>query len=170
MIGLNLCPFAAVPFRKDQIRYVVSETDDPGTLMSDFLQEINRLLDTSAKEITTTLLIHPGVLKNFADYLDFAAEAEAILEETGTDGIIQIATFHPDYCFDDAPIDDPANYTNRSPYPMLHLLREESISEALEHYPNTEEIPERNIALLRKMGVEKIRLRQEELGNRLESE
>ncbi|MCB0631496.1 MAG: DUF1415 domain-containing protein, partial [Lewinella sp.] len=146
-----------VPFRKDQIRYFLSETIDAEELMIDFLGELNLLCDTTASNLATTLLIHPKILTDFEDYLDFASEAEAVIEQAGLDGVFQIATFHPDYRFADAPADDPAHYTNRSPFPMLHIIREESISEAAEHYPDLESIPRRNMELLREMGRDEIR-------------
>jgi len=119
------------------------------------MQECARL--DSESDIETTLLIYANAFKVFDDYLDFLALAEELLIDQGYEGIYQLASFHPNYCFDGASLDDPANYTNRSPYPMLHLLRETSIERAVSSYPDVENIPQRNIALTRQLGLDKVK-------------
>lgn len=154
IINYNICPFAKREHDRASIRYSVIESDDlEHSLESVFIE--CQLLDTNT-EIETSLLIFPHGLNNFDDYLDFLALAESLLFEQEYEGIYQIASFHPDYCFDDENIDDPANYTNRSPYPMLHLIREASLERALNSFPNPEKIPERNILLTRQLGLEKL--------------
>lgn len=157
VIGLNLCPFAATPLRKGQVRFVVEMGNTEDALIRTLLQELAYLLDAPAAEVETSLIIHPNVLQDFADYNDFLGLADELLEEAGLDGILQIASFHPDYQFADVPADDPANYSNRAPFPLLHLLREDSLSFAIDHYPNPERIPEINIERLRAMGEQEIR-------------
>lgn len=157
VIGLNLCPFAGVPFRKNLLRYALTVSESPEEVMQLFLKEISLLYETPASELETTMLIHPNALTDFGDYLEFTAEAESLIEEIGLQGMFQVATFHPHYVFADAPPDDPANYTNRSPFPMLHLLREDSITDAVANFPDIESIPELNTAHLRRLGIEKIR-------------
>lgn len=149
VIGLNLCPFAKAVHVKGQIRYAVSEATTPEALRGDLQRELSLLVDTPAEQVDTTLLIHPRVLNDFADYNDFLADADELLEELELDGVVQIASFHPDYCFAEGPSDDPANFSNRSPYPMLHLLREDSVSRAVDAFPDPTQIYARNIELLR---------------------
>lgn len=156
VIGLNLCPFAKQPFRANKIRYVVVE----GTLedlVAALVKEMKMLVVTEAKEIETTLIIHPYLLTDFYDYNDFLGIADAILEQELLEGIVQIASFHPKYQFAGTKPEAAENYTNRSPYPMLHLLREASLEQVLEHYPEPELIPERNVALLNNLGLAKIK-------------
>ena len=152
VIGLNLCPFATGVFRKGQVKFVVSEATDDEMLLADLVKEIDYLVNTSPETTDTTLLIHPHVMSNFEDYIDFLDIAEAELE-----GIIQIASFHPDYQFFGTEKDDVTNYTNRSPYPILHLLREESLSKAIDSHPDPEGIPEKNIELMERLGLEKVK-------------
>ena len=157
VIALNLCPFAGVPFRKDQIRYVVEEAETEELLLKSVLSELAYLYGVPAFETETTLIIYSNALKDFLDYNDFVGVAESLLEEANLNGVIQIASFHPNYQFAGVPVDDPANYTNRSPYPMLHLLRESSITNAVDTYPEVDAIPERNMQLLRHRGKRKLR-------------
>ncbi|GAB6139782.1 DUF1415 domain-containing protein [Methylosoma difficile] len=154
VIAQNLCPFAKREAEQDRIRYSVCADNDWQSGLEHLISECC-LLDVEPK-IATTLLIFSDSLKHFDDYLDFLAIAEQLLDEEGYTGVYQLASFHPDYCFDGAPADDPANYTNRAPYPTLHLLREASMAKALASYPNPEQIPERNIALTRKLGLAKM--------------
>jgi hypothetical protein len=154
VIGLNLCPFAKAVHVKKQIRYVVSSGTTPEQLLEDLIRELGVLVQTPANEIDTTLLIHPGVLADFADYNDFLDVADAALEELDLISDIQIASFHPRYQFADSGPDDIDNYTNRSPYPMLHLLREDSVSRAVDAKPDAALIFAHNIAKLREMGHE----------------
>lgn len=150
VIGLNLCPFARTVQLRGQIRYVVSAAETVPVLRGDLTQQLLTLRDTPAEQLETTLLIHPRVLQDFLDYNDFLGEADELLEELGLAGEIQLASFHPQYRFADSAGDgDPANYTNRSPYPTLHLLREASISRAVDAFGDTSTIYERNIRTLR---------------------
>lgn len=157
VIGLGLCPFASAPMRAGLIHIAVSEATDAEGLAADLAKEIEVLLDRSRAERETSLLVVPHMLHEFDDFLDFLGDVEPLWEEANLDGILQLVSFHPAYRFADAPASDPANATNRSPYPMLHLLREDSITEVLETHPDPDGIPQRNIALLRRMGEERIR-------------
>lgn len=152
VIGLNLCPFARAPYVRGQLRIAVSDARDTETLALDLHAELERLRDTDIATLETTLLVHPHVLQDFLDYNDFLDIADALLEELDLDGEVQVASFHPDYQFADAAPDDIENHTNRSPYPVLHLLREDSISRAVDAVPDTDAIYERNIATLRALG------------------
>lgn len=151
VIGLGLCPFAKAVQVKRQIRYCVSDVTDASELLTVLAQELRALSEADAELIDTTLLIHPNALNDFLDYNDFLNEADDLLVEHGLDGVLQIASFHPDYCFAEADADDPANFTNRSPYPMLHLLREASVARAVAAFPDPGAIFERNIATLREL-------------------
>lgn len=155
VIGENLCPFAAVPYRKERIRYRVLTSDLSAEEWANTLLSEGRLLldPDQAIPLDTTLLILPQGWSVFADYLELVAVLEDIIADAGWAGDIQLATFHPDYQFAQSEKDDPANYTNRSPYPMLHLLREDLMEEALIHYPHPERIPEVNVARMRAMGA-----------------
>lgn len=157
VIKLNLCPFAAVPFTENKIRYVVSKASEIEELAANLALEFHFLQKHSSDEIETSFLIHPNILQDFYDYNDFLDLTTWMLANMKLEGIIQIAGFHPHYCFAETSPDDVSNYTNRSPYPMLHLLREDSISKATAHYPHTDKIPERNIQLLYKLGLEEVR-------------
>lgn len=157
VIGYNLCPFAKLPFQADKIRYRVYEGNDLEQLALDLTDEILLLKGMPASEIETTLFIHPNVLNDFYDYNDFLEIADNILLQTGMTGELQIASFHPDYQFANTEHEDAENFTNRSPFPMLHLLREASVEKATTFYPDVEEIPEKNIEKLRELGTEKIR-------------
>ena len=152
VIGLNLCPFAKAVHVKQQVRYVVSEATDEEALLADLLHELRLLADSDADQIETTLLIHPQVLGDFLDYNEFLDVADAAVPELGLDGVLQVASFHPDYQFADTHRNDIENYTNRSPYPTLHLLREDSVERAVEAFPEASDIFEKNIATLRALG------------------
>ncbi len=154
VIGLNLCPFAKSVHVKNQIRYKVSEAVEPEALLQDLIQELLLLRDTDPAEIDTTLLVHPQVLQDFMDFNDFLDVVDAALDELDLQGIIQVASFHPDYQFQGTEPDDIENYSNRSPYPTLHLIRESSIEQAVAAIPNAEDIYEANIATLQKLGHE----------------
>ena len=149
VIALNLCPFARPVFDAELIRYVVSESDRSEILLDEFVNELNVLADTDISDVETTLLVHPFVLQDFHDYNQFLDLADGAIVKQQQDGLIQVASFHPDYCFAGAHPDAVENSTNRSPYPMLHLLRESSISRAVATYPDLELIPNRNIKTLR---------------------
>ena len=152
VIGLNLCPFAKAVHTKGQIHYAVSAATDTEALRQDLIYELNSLLahDPSARD--TTLLIAPQVLADFLDYNDFLAVAERVLRKMKLAGTVQIASFHPDFQFGGAAADDITNYTNRAPYPCLHLLREASVDRAVAAFPEAETIFERNIATLEALG------------------
>jgi hypothetical protein len=153
VIGLDLCPFARAPFEQDRVRYIESRADSVSTILAELLHEID-LLDADAPEADTTLLIVPHILEDFDDFLDVIGAAEALLTESGHDGRYQLAHFHPDYVFADADTDDPANYTNRSPHPAIHILPWKQVRKAMETHPNVGRIPHRNTALLRGVGAE----------------
>ena len=157
VIGLNLCPFAAAPFRGGRIRYEVCEATQTEGIYQAFLQVLDDLVQADPHAVETALLVVPDGLQRFDEYLDMLALLEAAIGEAGLDGVIQVASFHPDYLFADAPADDPANFTNRSPYPMFHLIREDGLTAALEGYVQPERIPQRNVERLRQLGVDGIR-------------
>lgn len=154
VIGLNLCPFAKAVHVKKQIRYKVSDASKPEALLEDLVAELTLLRDADPAEIDTTLLVHPAVLTDFMDYNDFLDVVDAALEELELDGVIQVASFHPDYQFDGTEPDDIDNYSNRSPYPTLHLIRESSLAQAVAAIPDAADIYEANIETLRKLGHE----------------
>ena len=154
VIGLNLCPFARAPYVQERLRIAVSRATDVESLAEDLRAELEWLRGADAVEYETSLLVHPFVLGDFADYNDFLDVADALLEEMELDGEIQVASFHPDYQFADVPPDAIENATNRSPFPTLHLLRESSIDRAVESGVDTDAIYERNIETLRRLGVE----------------
>ncbi|MBD7988843.1 DUF1415 domain-containing protein [Luteimonas sp. Sa2BVA3] len=152
VIGLNLCPFAKAVVNKGQVRMVLSEARDEEALLAELGEELVRLRDTPAAEVDTTLIVHPQVLGDFLDYNDFLDTADALVEELGLEGVLQVASFHPQYQFADSGPDDIANFTNRSPWPTLHLLREDSVSRAVEAFPDPDAIVERNVETLQKLG------------------
>jgi hypothetical protein len=154
VIGLNLCPFAKAVHVKGQIRWVVSTATTPAQLLDDLQRELHHLAQADPQVVDTTLLIHPQVLTDFLDFNDFLGEADALVAELGLEGVLQVASFHPDYQFGDAEAEDIAHATNRSPYPTLHLLREDSIERAVTAFAQPEAIYERNIATLRRLGPE----------------
>jgi len=154
VVGLNLCPFAKAPMAKGQIRYVVSETDDPRVLLALLCDEMHALVAADPARIETTLVIHPNVLNDFEDFNDFLGAADAGLEDLGYDGVLQLASFHPHYRFEGTEADDVSNATNRAPYPTLHLLREASVDRAVEAFPQAEAIYESNVQTLEALGAE----------------
>jgi hypothetical protein len=153
VIGLNLCPFAKTVHVKGQIRWVLSAATDTEALLAKLLAELQHLAAADPEQIDTTLLVHPQVLNDFADFNDFLGIADAALEELGLEGTLQIASFHPQYRFAGTRANDLGNHTNRSPFPTLHLLRESSIDRAVAAYPEAEAIFERNIETLRRLGA-----------------
>ena len=130
VIGLNLCPFAKAVHARGQVRYVLSDTDDPRDLLEQLGEELLFLRDAPAAEVDTTLLVHPHALQDFLDYNDFLDEADALVAQLGLEGTLQVASFHPDYQFAGTVPEDVTNFTNRAPYPTLHLLREDSVARA----------------------------------------
>lgn len=152
MIGLNLCPFAKAVHGRHQIRFQVSIATTPADLLADLMEEMRTLSEGDPAITDTTLLIHPHLLTDFLDYNDFLALADQALEDLQLDGILQVASFHPRYQFAGTSPDDIDNYTNRSPYPTLHLLRESSIDRAVAAFPDAASIFERNITTMHKLG------------------
>jgi len=152
VIGLNLCPFAKSVHVKKQVRYVVSSATTVEELLETLMDELQNLSDTDPEQVDTTLLIHPFVLTDFLDFNEFLDVADAAVEDMQLDGEIQVASFHPQYQFADTDLNDIGNFTNRSPYPTLHLLREDSIERAVEAFPEAAEIFEKNIETLEKLG------------------
>jgi hypothetical protein len=152
VIGLNLCPFAKAVHTKDQIRWVLSEAREPVQLLADLVRELQSLAAADAQDVDTTLLVHPQVLGDFLDFNDFLDVADAALVELGLDGTLQIASFHPQYRFAGSPPDDITHFTNRSPHPTLHLLREASIARAVASVPDAADIYERNMQTLQQLG------------------
>jgi uncharacterized protein len=154
VIGLNLCPFAKAVEAKGQVRYVVSDATDDEGLLAALCAEMHLLAAADAAEVDTTLLIHPRVLNDFLDYNEFLDAADAAVEELGYAGVLQVASFHPDYQFEGTAADDVSNATNRSPYPTLHLLREDSVDRAVMAFPEAESIFEDNMRTLETLGAE----------------
>ena len=154
VIGLNLCPFAKGVHVKNQVRYVVSAAQTPEDLLAEVLKEFEVLAEASSEKIDTTLLIHPQVLTDFLDYNDFLEVVDNALEDVDLAGILQVASMHPQYQFADTELDDITNYTNRSPYPTLHILREDSIDQAVAAFPEAEMIFEKNIETMKNLGHE----------------
>ena len=154
VIGLNLCPFAKAVHGKGQIRWVLSEATEPAALLRLLGQELQYLAAADPEVVDTTLIVHPQVLQDFLDFNDFLGVADEALEEMGLTGVLQVASFHPQFQFADTDADDITNATNRSPYPTLHLLREDSVERAVAAFPEAETIFERNIETLRRLGPE----------------
>ena len=153
VIGLNLCPFAKVVYVKNQVRLVVSKARHADDLLEELDRELDLLVATPASEIDTTLLIHPTLFDDFLDFNDFLEIAEGVVEEHGLEGVIQLASFHPKFQFDGTEVDDISNYTNRAPFAILHLLREDSVDRAVEAFPQADAIFDTNIATLEKLGL-----------------
>ena len=151
VVGCNFCPFAARVMQQKKVFYQVEESSDTGVCLETLMKEVTRLDDDET--IETIFLVLPASFEIFDDFLQLTGDAEDLLIDNGYEGIYQLASFHPLYLFADSPVDDAANYTNRSPYPMLHLLRESSIDKALEHYKHPEHIPSRNIEFARNKGL-----------------
>jgi len=154
VIGLNLCPFAKAVHAKQQVRFVLSDATTPEALLEQLAEELVYLRDVSPEEIDTTLIIHPEVLNDFLEYNDFLDNADAAVETLDLDGVIQVASFHPYYQFAGTAFQDVENFTNRAPYPTLHLLREDSVSRAVDAFPDADAIIERNIETVTRLGAE----------------
>ena len=140
-------------FRSEQIRYVLSIADTPEKLLEQLMAELTHLAAIDPEKVDTTLIIHPNVLTDFLDYNDFLDVADAAVADLGLEGVLQVASFHPDYQFEGTEKDDVTNASNRSPYPTLHLLREESVDRAVESFPEADKIYEKNIETLRTLGA-----------------
>jgi hypothetical protein len=159
VIGLQLCPFASIPVREGKVRIITSSEHDIVVLLHLLFDELMLLEETPADELETTLVVLAEALPDFLEYNQFLGQAEQLLTDSGWQGVFQIASFHPQYQFDETLPDAAENLTNRSPYPLLHLLREESLAKAIAAYPDTQTIPERNIRRMQDLSDEqKIRL------------
>jgi len=154
VIGLNLCPFAKAVHVRRQIRYAVTAATGADELLAELRRELERLRRTDPQEVDTTLLVHPRAMTEFIDYRFFLPRVDTLVRKLGFEGELQVASFHPAYQFADSAPDDIANCTNRSPHPMLHLLREDGIERAVAAFPDASTIYERNIATLRALGPE----------------
>ena len=154
VIGLNLCPFAKAVQAKGQVRFVLSEATTPEALLAELGEELLHLRDTPAADVDTALVVHPQVLGDFLDYNDFLEQADALVVELELEGVLQVASFHPHYQFAGTLPDDIENCTNRSPYPTLHLLREDSVTRAVAAFPDPDAIVERNVETLRGLGAD----------------
>ena len=152
VIGLNLCPFAKAVYVKNQVRLVVSKARHADDLLEELDLELDLLVGTPAADIDTTLLIHATLFEDFLDFNDFLEVAEGVIDEHGLEGVIQLASFHPQFQFEGTELDDISNYTNRAPFAILHLLREESVARAVEAFPQADTIFEANIVVLEKLG------------------
>jgi hypothetical protein len=152
VIGLNLCPFAETPYRANRVRFYVSEQRSAAGLLEELRLELTGLASADPKNCETTLLIHPWVLADFVEYNDFLEVCDAAVAELDLEGELQVASFHPQYQFAGTNPSDIENYTNRSPFPMLHILREASVERAVAAVGDTEEIYRRNIRTLRALG------------------
>jgi hypothetical protein len=157
VIGLNLCPFAKSVYARNQVRIVVSDASTPRALLEQLGEEMVLLRDTPAEQVDTTLLVHPQVLADFLDYNDFLDDADALVEALALDGVLQVASFHPDYQFAGTEPDDAENLTNRAPWPILHLLREDSVDRAVAAYPEPDSIIERNVETMRALRADGFR-------------
>jgi hypothetical protein len=154
VVGLDLCPFAGRELRQERIRFIVTPATTEAELLASLQTELE-LLDANPA-IATTLLIHPRVLQDFADYNQFLETADELLRALDAEGIYQLASFHPHYQFAETAAADVENYTNRSPWPMLHLLREQSLESGIANYPDTDGIPLRNMAQMKRLGVARL--------------
>ena len=154
VIGLNLCPFAKAVYARNQVRIVVSDASTERALLEQLGEEMALLRDTPAGQVDTTLLVHPQELGDFLDFNDFLDDADALVEALDLDGVLQVASFHPHYQFAGTEPDDAVNLTNHAPYPILHLLREDSVDRAVAAYPEPDSIIERNVATMQELGSE----------------
>lgn len=152
VIGLNLCPFAKGPWQKKQIRFRLTNAGQESALLEVLREELLLLASRPIAEVETSLLIHPQILQDFYAYNEFLARADDLLIDLELDGVLQIASFHPQYQFADSQAEDIENYTNRSPFPCLHLLREESLDRAVQAFPDAADIYEKNIETMQKLG------------------
>ena len=153
VIGYNLCPFAAKPFEEDRIKYVLLEENDIEKLLEQTILEAMDLKLSDSNDIETTIIIHPNVLTDFFDYIEVMDKLQNNLKIFELEGHIQLATFHPNYQFDGTQLTDAQNFTNRSPYPMIHLIKEDSVAKAISSYPDIHKIPARNMATMNRVGT-----------------
>lgn len=152
VIGLQLCPFAASPYLSNRVRFCVSAQRSAAGLLEELCRELQALQDADPLQCETTLLIHPQVLSDFLDYNDFLDDCDATIAALGLEGELQVASFHPNYQFAGTAEQDISNFTNRSPYPMLHLLRESSVARAVASFPAIDEVGPKNMETLRRLG------------------
>lgn len=158
VIGLNLCPFAAKPYREGRVHLRISHATGFEQALDDLLEEVDALLDPAFAARSTTLVVYPAALDTFEEFLDAIAAVEQLLEQSEADAFLQLAHFHPHYLFEQSAPEDQANHTNRAPYPTLHLLRTEEVAEAIMGLPGVEEIPDRNIKKMRDLSPEALGL------------
>ncbi len=163
VVGLNLCPFARPLLNASNLRIAVCETSDAAHMRRAFLQELDLLQTSAEQDIATTLLAFPHALQDFSDYLFLLDDAQELLLEAGLEGVVQLASFHPQYRFAGEAPDAASHYSNRAPYPLIHLLREDMLSRALAEFANPERIPNRNIETLNSIGVEELERRWQAL-------
>lgn len=159
VVGLNLCPFARPVIVSEGLRLTLNESSQVEGILHGFLTELELISSSDETEIATTLLVVPNALANFEEYLGFVELAEELIEEADLEGVIQLASFHPDYRFDGEPEDSASHFTNRSPYPMIHFLREEMMERVLGEFPDSEQIPQQNIQTLETIGRSEIERR-----------
>lgn len=155
VVELDLCPFAQRELDAERVRLAVTDATSEEQLLESLQRELLLLGKNSSTE--TTLLIHPQVLKNFSDYNQFLSLVDLLLQESGLESIYQVASFHPDYQFAGTSVGDAENFTNRSPFPMLHILREESVARAVASFPDVDQVPQRNIQKMNALGVARLR-------------
>ena len=163
VVGLNLCPFARPLLGADKLRIEICNDTNPEQLRTVFLRELDLFQRSSEGEVATTLLAFPSALENFEDYLDFIDECQALLVLAGLEGVVQLASFHPRYQFAGEPVASPGHYSNRSPYPIIHLLREDMLTRVLADGADPDEVPLRNIAALEEIGMQELQRRWREL-------
>lgn len=159
VVGLNLCPFARPLLESPQLRISVCSESHPASLQRSLLSELDLIQSVPESDIATSLLVFTGALSNFDDYLDFLAIAQDLLGDAGLEGLVQLASFHPDYQFEGEADDAPSHFSNRSPYPTIHLIREDMLERVLVDFPDPEGIPGRNIATLEELGVKELERR-----------
>lgn len=155
VIGLDLCPFAAKPYRAGQVDFQLCAASEAADILSALYTQVSVLLDKDAQQLETSLLVCPALSANFDKYLDCLEWGQQLLVDAGWEGEVQLASFHPQYCFEGVAEQDRSNFTNRAPQAIFHILREASLEAAINHYGDTSAIPERNINQLRGMGVAK---------------
>ena len=156
VIGMNFCPFAALPYKKGEVLFILDKKNNDELRLGTLVSQLSAM--DNDESIETTLIIYPDHYKDFYDYLDWVSLCENAIEELGYEGVYQVASFHPQYIFEGSELNDAANYTNRSPYPMVHLIREDSVEKARETHPDIESVPNTNIKKARKKGLESMKL------------
>ncbi len=163
VVGLNLCPFARPVLGSEQLQITVCEDKSPRQLQRAFLLQLDELQSTAEQDLATALLVFTGALEDFSDYLDFLDDCQQLLEGAGLEGLVQLASFHPDYQFEGEDARGASRYSNRSPYPVIHLIREDMLARVLRDFPQPEQIPLTNIATLDNLGVEELEIRWQAL-------